>query len=392
MEDAHMALPDFDVNRQLGLFGVFDGHGGSAVASVVSRRLPEIIKGLDSYRKGQYRDALYHAFLMMDNYLDSADGRKDIMNVSTERGEEEQDDVSSEDFEDEDDEDEDFEIATGGKKETKVSDSKRNSAAAWARAAGPDGMGCTSVVALLKGGPEPEVWVANAGDSRCVLIRGSSAFALSKDHKPTLATEKQRIVKAGGFVNEEGRVDGNLNLSRAHGDFLYKKDKSIGQTEQKISCEAEMRHTHLTAADGYLLLGCDGIFEKVSNQKLVDFVLGRLHAKICKSEAQQPKLSSICSSFLNANLAISPMADSGLGCDNMSLMMVELGGSVQTTAMIQASGSKAPRVQRTIRKKAPRIPDAYGVLKALGTTPRTPYFHLAKLSVWNDLRRRGRRH
>ena len=30
MEDAHLALPDFDVARHLGLFGVFDGHGGAA--------------------------------------------------------------------------------------------------------------------------------------------------------------------------------------------------------------------------------------------------------------------------------------------------------------------------------------------------------------------------
>ena len=30
-QDAHMAIPDFDPERELGLFGVFDGHGGSAV-------------------------------------------------------------------------------------------------------------------------------------------------------------------------------------------------------------------------------------------------------------------------------------------------------------------------------------------------------------------------
>ncbi|CAK0898395.1 unnamed protein product, partial [Prorocentrum cordatum] len=54
---------------------------------------------------------------------------------------------------------------------------------------------------------------------------------------------------AGGFVTSEGRVDGNLNLSRALGDFAYKKDPKLKQTEQKISCEAEMRTRALTAAD-----------------------------------------------------------------------------------------------------------------------------------------------
>ena len=36
-----------------------------------------------------------------------------------------------------------------------------------------------------------------------------------------------------GYVSE-GRVDGNLNLSRCIGDFEYKKDKKLSQEEQKI--------------------------------------------------------------------------------------------------------------------------------------------------------------
>ena len=32
--------------------------------------------------------------------------------------------------------------------------------------------------------------------------------------------------EAGGYVSADGRVDGNLNLSRSLGDFAYKKDKT----------------------------------------------------------------------------------------------------------------------------------------------------------------------
>jgi hypothetical protein len=46
---------------------------------------------------------------------------------------------------------------------------------------------------------------------------------MSIDHKPTMFSEKQRILKAGSHVNIEGRIDGNLNLSRAIGDLAYKK-------------------------------------------------------------------------------------------------------------------------------------------------------------------------
>ena len=41
--------------------------------------------------------------------------------------------------------------------------------------------GCAAVVALLI---ESKLYVANAGDSRAVLCRGSTAMPLSHDHKP----------------------------------------------------------------------------------------------------------------------------------------------------------------------------------------------------------------
>ena len=43
------------------------------------------------------------------------------------------------------------------------------------------------------------------------------AYNLSKDHKPDLEVEKDRILKAGGFI-QVGRVNGSLNLARAIGN------------------------------------------------------------------------------------------------------------------------------------------------------------------------------
>ena len=85
------------------------------------------------------------------------------------------------------------------------------------------GAGCTSTVAVIF---KNQLYVGNAGDSRCVLSRGGQAIAMSTDHKPDLEWEKERIKKAGGEVFD-GRVNGNLNLSRSLGDLEYKKDKNL---------------------------------------------------------------------------------------------------------------------------------------------------------------------
>ena len=49
-----------------------------------------------------------------------------------------------------------------------------------------------------------------------------------------------RIEAAGGFVNAQGRVNGNLNLSRAIGDQQYKQDPELPPWAQVISAEPDM--------------------------------------------------------------------------------------------------------------------------------------------------------
>ena len=63
-------------------------------------------------------------------------------------------------------------------------------------------------------------------DSRSILVKkGNAVVELSKDHKPGNPEEEGRINAAGHFVSDD-RVDGNLALSRAFGDFQYKDQKN----------------------------------------------------------------------------------------------------------------------------------------------------------------------
>ena len=84
--------------------------------------------------------------------------------------------------------------------------------------------GTTACVVLIT---PTEIFCSNAGDSRAVLCRDSKAVPLSEDHKPDNDEEIKRISKANHMV-EDSRVDGNLALSRAFGDFQYKDQQHLG--------------------------------------------------------------------------------------------------------------------------------------------------------------------
>lgn len=121
---------------------------------------------------------------------------------------EDDDEEEDEDDEDEEDEDEDEEGALANEQ----------FCANMIEEPGKDS-GCTAVVAVLNG---RDLYVANAGDSRCVVCRNGKAIEMSLDHKPEDDEESARILKAGGRVTLDGRVNGGLNLSRAIGDHAYK--------------------------------------------------------------------------------------------------------------------------------------------------------------------------
>jgi serine/threonine protein phosphatase PrpC len=156
------------------------------------------------------------------------------------------------------------------------------------------------------------LYVANAGDSRCVLSRAGKAVELTSDHKPYNPGELARIVKAGGRV-DGGRVKGDLNLSRALGDLQYKQTTALPPEEQMITGDPDISVTELTSEDEFLIIACDGIWDVKSCQQAVDFVGSSL------KEGSSP--SEVCEKLLNECLAPN---SAGLGTDNMTAIVVML--------------------------------------------------------------------
>jgi len=82
--------------------------------------------------------------------------------------------------------------------------------------------GSTASTAVLVG---HNLYVANVGDSRAVMSKAGEAIPLSEDHKPNRSDERERIEQAGGNVMWAGtwRVGGVLAVSRAFGNRLLKQ-------------------------------------------------------------------------------------------------------------------------------------------------------------------------
>ncbi len=84
-----------------------------------------------------------------------------------------------------------------------------------------------------------------------ILICRNQAYALSEDHKPDQEREKKRINDAGGFVSD-GRVNANLNLSRAIGDLEYKTQKNLQRDKQLIIATPDIKEYTLTGDDKFM--------------------------------------------------------------------------------------------------------------------------------------------
>lgn len=213
--------------------------------------------------------------------------------------------------------------------------------------------GCTAVVALLR---DMHLFVANAGDSRCVVCRAQRAIEMSVDHKPEDAEERQRIEKAGYKVTADGRVSGGLNLSRAIGDHAYKKTIALPCEEQAITALPDIRTLKLEAEDEFMVIACDGIWNFMSSQDVVDFVHYRLEKK---SPAQ------ICEELFMHCLAPNTSGD-GTGCDNMTAIIVRF--NFNRTSTDQESSAMKSASTTSINPKRPLSPDHLSTLETADST------------------------
>lgn len=188
--------------------------------------------------------------------------------------------------------------------------------------------GSTAVAAVIIN--DESLYVANCGDSRCILSSKNLGIkTMSYDHKPQHIGELLRINDNGGTVSL-GRVGGVLALSRAFSDFQFKrgvvfnKNKNhhhsgIPPQEAQVTAEPDvLMHKIDFSKDEFLVLGCDGIWDVYSNKQLIQFIKYHLTLGV--------NLPGIITKVLDHGIA-QANSNTGVGFDNMTAIIVVLNRS-----------------------------------------------------------------
>ena len=225
---ASSSICDTAVTPTMGIFGVFDGHGdGGYVSEFIARNLVETLETLPNWALA------YHSCNSNSNANTSNDESLPLSLALTQMC---------------------LDLDEGVKND----------------ASKPGNGGSTAIMAFVS---DRNMFVANVGDSRCILVKKKVSqeqkcwepscleiISMSEDHKPSLPEERSRIESAGLSVDECGRVKKSeresVGVARAFGDFDYKTNKELDASLQAVTCAPEIRvHERVNDEDMYLILG-----------------------------------------------------------------------------------------------------------------------------------------
>lgn len=142
---------------------------------------------------------------------------------------------------------------------------------------------------------------------------------LSKDHKPGNPEEEARINAAGHFVSDD-RVDGNLALSRAFGDFQYKDQKNKQAGDQAVTAKPDVTTYNRSADDKFIVCACDGIWDCLSNQEAADKMAEKLKKEMPKPDQFHVPVAEMLDEILAKD------TETGIGTDNMTAILIYLHG------------------------------------------------------------------
>jgi serine/threonine protein phosphatase PrpC len=258
-----------------------------------------------------------------------------------------------------------------------------------------DGSGSTGVLCLIT---RRYIAVGNVGDSRAVLAQHTlqpptastlspppytgagavsaagvlHATALSTDHKYSIPSERTRAEAAGAvvaaientptataskdpseppseplaeqlpvsyevFTERFRNGSSRLRMSRSFGDFYLKQTSTLPAEEQAVVAVPEVVIHPRSGADAFVVLACDGVFDVMSNQHVVDTLAAQLgyRAAYGRPVAGTQRCAEACDALLQECLSLGAH-------DNLSALVVVCPATTAPTALIAPAPATGP--------------------------------------------------
>ena len=166
-----------------------------------------------------------------------------------------------------------------------------------------DKSGSCALVSVLY---DNKIYIANVGDSRAIMSinGGAKVKQLTTDHKPNNPKEFERVIKQGSkiypddnddpdrdpsklaFIKDKAELEkyknnnpdeeiifreypSDLAVTRSIGDIKAKK-KQYGGNPGSIINKPDVYIHDINNTDDFIVMGCDGIFDDLSNQEVSD--------------------------------------------------------------------------------------------------------------------------
>ena len=147
------------------------------------------------------------------------------------------------------------------------------------------------------------IYIVNLGDSRGILCSNNLINIISVDHKPKNEYELQRVYKFGGKVENVNNIyrifPGGLSVSRSIGDSESKVPE-FGGHMNIISATPDLLSFKNNGNIDFIILGCDGIYDNLSNKDICYCVYNTLLKQLKKNEEiiKEKILAKICKNII----------------------------------------------------------------------------------------------
>ena len=289
-------------NKNISLFGIFDGHNGLEVAKYLSLNFSQFLSENKNFINGDYKKALKETFINIDSSFRALEVKIELSKYSSK---------ISPDFSDLNiNEEENKNI----KKFLEIFEPRNLDGVNIA-----DFCGSCGIVTLIT---EKNAYIANVGNSKCIPINIKNEIIkdkINKEHIISDQNEIKRLKIAYGFIEddiieEDDDIFENgdkkkfepleycpLITTRGFGDLQYKDNKLIKIEDQYISVEPEIIEIPIEDLN-YLILENYGSFGENKNNKLtinqtvVKYFLDKINSN------ENKKISEIIEEFFEETL------------------------------------------------------------------------------------------